>query len=187
MKGFDYLFAEVIMKKLTEKCISSEQIFAGNILKLRVDKVILPDGSQSSREVVEHPGAVAVVPVTEDGKVVFVRQYRYPIRQAMLEIPAGKLDKGEEPKHCAERELEEETGFTAKTIEKLTAFYSTPGFSDEILHVYLASGLVKGEQKLDSDEFIDIEIYDKDEIQQMIKDNVIKDGKTLIGLLMAGY
>jgi ADP-ribose pyrophosphatase len=175
------------MSKLTETKLESQQIFSGKILNVRLDRVLLPDGSESTREVVDHPGAVAVVPVTDDGRVILVSQYRYPVEQVLLEIPAGKLDRGENPDDCARRELEEETGFVAGRLEKLTSFYTAPGFSNEIIHLYLAKDLVKAVQKLDGDEFIDVEIYSAAKLKELIASQAIKDAKTLLGLFMAGY
>jgi ADP-ribose pyrophosphatase len=175
------------MIDLKEQLIESQTVFAGKILKVRLDRVLLPDGREASREVVGHPGAVAIVPVTNDGKVILVRQYRYPVEKVMLEIPAGKLDKGEKPESCALRELEEETGFVARRLEKLTSYYTAPGFTDEILHVFLASDLEQTEQKLDGDEFIGVEYYNRDELKVLLADDSVKDAKTLIGLMLAGY
>jgi ADP-ribose pyrophosphatase len=175
------------MTDLKEQLIESQTVFAGKILKVRLDRVLLPDGREATREVVGHPGAVAIVPVTDDGKVILVRQYRYPVEKIMLEIPAGKLDKGEKPEDCALRELEEETGFVAKRLQKLTSYYTAPGFTDEILHVYLASDLVLKEQKLDGDEFIGVEYYSRAELKKLLADESVKDAKTLIGLMLAGY
>lgn len=171
---------------LQEKRLSEKTLFEGNILKLRVDTVQLPNGKQATREVVAHPGAVAVVPVTDDGKIVLVRQYRYPIGQIMLEIPAGKLDAGEAPEACAQRELSEETGFTAGQLTKITSIYTTPGFSDEIIHLYLAKNLKKAEQHLDEDEFINVECCSPQQVKKLIAQGEINDAKSLVGLLMAG-
>lgn len=175
------------MDELMEKRLASKVVFEGKVLKLRHDQVMLPNGKEASREVVEHPGAVAVVPVTDDGKVLLVRQYRYPVDNVMLEIPAGKLDAGETPENCALRELEEETGYAAGTLKKLSSFYTTPGFSNEILHLYLAGDLRQTEQKLDGDEFLNVEAYSPEEIKTMLADGTINDAKSLVGLLLAGY
>lgn len=175
------------MQSLLEKKIASQPIFSGKILNVRLDRVLLPDGQEGTREVVDHPGAVAVVPVTATGEVILVRQYRYPVEEILLEIPAGKLDRGENPEACALRELEEETGFVAKRLEKLTSFYTAPGFSNEIIHLYLASELEPAAQKLDGDEFIQVEFYQPEKVRQLLSDKVIKDAKTMVGLLLAGY
>lgn len=175
------------MSKLTETKLESQQIFSGKILNVRLDRVLLPNGKESTREVVGHPGAVAVVPVTTDGRVILVRQFRYPVGEILLEIPAGKLDGGENPDDCARRELEEETGFVAGSLEKLTSFFTAPGFTNEIIHLYIARDLVQAAQKLDGDEFIDVEYYSRQQLKELVASNAIKDAKTLVGLLMAGY
>jgi ADP-ribose pyrophosphatase len=175
------------MTDLTEHKISSQTVFTGKILTVRNDRVRLPDGREATREVVEHPGAVAVVPVTAGGDVILVRQYRYPIAQELLEVPAGKLDKGEKPEDCAHRELEEETGCRAGRLEHLATFYTGPGFTDEIMHLYLARDLVPTAQNTDGDEFINIETYSSAQIKALLADKKIIDAKTLVGLLMAGY
>lgn len=175
------------MTNLTEHKLSSETIFSGKILTVRRDTVRLPNGHEATREVVAHPGAVAVVPVTAAGEVVLVRQYRYPIAQELLEVPAGKLDKGEAPEACARRELEEETGYRAGRLEHLASFYTAPGFTDEIMHLYLASDLSQTAQHTDGDEFINIEYYKPAQLKQMLQDKKIIDAKTIAGLLLAGY
>lgn len=174
------------MNHLTEKTLESAVVFSGNLLTVCCDTVELPNGKQAGREFIKHPGAVAVVPVTSDGKIVLVRQFRYPIGKAILEVPAGKLDKGENPDDCVKRELEEETGYIATRIQKLSSIYTTPGFTDEIIHLYLADGLSLAKQCPDEDEFLDVEIYSKDEIKKMIADGTITDGKSLLALLLAG-
>jgi ADP-ribose pyrophosphatase len=177
----------MIMNNLNEKRLASQTIFTGKILNVRLDRVLLPNGRESTREVVEHPGAVAIIPVQADGRVVLVRQYRYPVDEVLLEIPAGKLDSGEAPNDCAMRELTEETGFRAGKLEKLMSFYSAPGFTNEILHLYLAEDLQVAQQNLDGDEFLSVEVYNHEEIRKLRDAGQIKDGKTLIGLMMAGY
>ena len=144
---------------LYEKLTSSERLFEGKIINLRRDEVILPNGRTGMREVVEHPGAVAIVPLTTEGNVILVRQFRHPIGQVILEVPAGKLDSGEDPAACAVRELAEETGFTANTLRKLISMYTTPGFSNEIIHVYLAEDLIESDKHPDEDEFINTEVF----------------------------
>src|SRR5665647_1488313 len=124
-----------------EKTVSSREIFQGKIVKLRVDTVVLPDSRQSTREVVEHAGAVAIVALDENRNIIMVRQYRKPVEEVLLEIPAGTLEANEDPLLCAQRELQEETGFTAEHWQKILAYYSAPGFCNERLHLYLASGL----------------------------------------------
>ncbi len=171
---------------LREKLIESKLLYDGKILKLRFDTVTLPDGELSTREIVEHPGAVAIVPVTADGRIVMVRQYRHAIRTLMLEIPAGKLDPGEDPLTCAFRELEEETGFSAGSLKYLSSVYTTPGFTNEVIHLYLASQLSETKQKTDDDEFINVEIYTCDQLRSFINKGVVCDAKTMLALLLSG-
>lgn len=174
------------MSHLTEKFIASEKVFEGNLLTVYCDKVELPNGKDASREFIRHPGAIAVVPVTQDGRIVLVRQYRYPVGKTMLEVPAGKLDKGEHPDECVLRELEEETGYIAQRIRKLSSIYTTPGFTDEVIHLYIADQLILAKQCPDEDEFLDVEIYTKEEIRIMIEDGTMNDAKSLLALLLAG-
>ena len=133
------------MKSLEEKTLSTQQIFNGKVISLQVDEVELPNGKKAKRELIKHPGAVAIIAITDENKLVLVEQYRKALQRTIVEIPAGKLEKGEEPLECAKRELEEETGYECKSIELVTSFYTSPGFADEIVHVYLATGLTKKE------------------------------------------
>lgn len=174
------------MNDLVEKFIKSEVVFEGNLLTVRRDTVELPNGKHATRELIQHPGAVAVVPIRNDGKILLVRQFRYPVDQLTLEIPAGKLDPGEEPEACAKRELEEETGYKAKKLRLLSSILTTPGFTNEVIHLYLAEDLVLAEQCPDEDEFIDVEVFTKEEIKKMIENGTICDAKSLLGLLLAG-
>ncbi|SMC58544.1 NUDIX hydrolase [Sporomusa malonica] len=169
-----------------ETLINSTRLFEGKIINLRRDEVMLPNGKTGTREVVEHPGAVAIVPITNDGRVILVRQFRHPVQQVMLEVPAGKLDPGERPEACALRELAEETGFVANNLRKLTAMYTTPGFSNEVIHVYLAEGLVESDKQPDEDEFINTETYTSEQIREMIISGEICDAKSLVALYLAG-
>ncbi|HML31591.1 MULTISPECIES: NUDIX hydrolase [Sporomusa] len=171
---------------LYEKPVSSNRLFEGKIINLRRDEVILPNGRTATREVVEHPGAVAVVPITKTGQVVLVRQFRHPVGRIILEVPAGKLDRNEKPEDCALRELAEETGFVANKLRKLTSMYTTPGFSNEVIHLYLAEDLVESDQRPDEDEFIKTEQYSPEQIRQMIKSGEICDAKSLVALCLAG-
>ncbi len=173
------------MSHLTEKFLNSKVVFEGNLLNVFADKVELPNGKVASREYIKHPGAVAVVPITQEGNIVLVRQYRYPIGNVLLEVPAGKLDKGEEPDICALRELEEETGYVAKSIKKIASIYTTPGFTDEVIHLYIAENLTLSNPHPDEDEFLDVEIYSKEEIKTMIADGRINDAKSMLALLLA--
>ena len=171
---------------LREKLIESKLLYDGKILKLRFDTVTLPDGELSTREIVEHPGAVAIVPITADGRIVLVRQYRHAIGDLMLEIPAGKLDAGEDPLVCAYRELEEETGYSAGSLRYLSSVYTTPGFTNEKIHLYVAGQLCETKQRTDNDEFINVEIYSCMQIRSLIDTGVICDAKTMLALLLSG-
>lgn len=171
--------------ELSEKTIDTREIFSGRIIKVRVDTVRLPDGGQSTREVVEHAGAVAVVAVDHDNNIIMVRQYRKPVEKILLEIPAGTMEKDEDPLVCAQRELKEETGFTAKHWKKILSYYSAPGFTDEYLHLYLASGLTGGEIEPDEDEFIETIRLPLPEAYRMIFEGHIADGKSIIGIQYA--
>lgn len=175
------------MEQLEEIFINSEKVFDGKIIKVSVDTVRLPNGKEATRELVKHPGAVAVVPILNGERVVLVRQYRYPVNGVTLEIPAGKLDVGEHPDNCVIRELKEETGYVANKIKKVTSIYTAPGFSNEIIHLYIANDLHFDKMCPDEDEFINVEIYSRNEIRSMIRKGEIVDAKTLTGLLMAGF
>lgn len=171
---------------LIEKLTSSERLFEGKVINLRRDEVLLPNGRTGMREVVEHPGAVAIVPVTADGGIILVRQFRHPIGRIILEVPAGKLDPGEDPADCAGRELAEETGFTANKLRKLTSMYTTPGFSNEIIHLYLAEDLIESDKQPDEDEFIHTEVFTPEQIREMIASGELCDAKSLVALCLAG-
>ncbi|MGI5921343.1 MAG: NUDIX domain-containing protein [Syntrophomonadaceae bacterium] len=167
---------------LTEKTIDSRRIFDGRIIKVKVDTVSIPNGGQSTREIVEHRGAVAIVPIYADGDICMVRQYRKPAEAVLLEIPAGTLEENEEPLKCAQRELAEETGLKAQNWEKVLHFYSAPGFSTEVIHLYLAVGLTTGDTNPDADEFIQLEKIPLKTAYEMIFDGRIIDGKSIIGI-----
>lgn len=171
--------------ELFEKIISSDTKYKGHVLTLRVDQVELSGGVQSVREVVEHNGAVGIVPITQEGEVILVRQFRSASRKVMLELPAGKLEKGEDPFSCGERELEEETGYVAGRMEKLTSYYSSPAILEEILHLYIAFDLKPGKVQLDEDEFLECVKMPLAEIKQKIISGEIQDAKTIIGILLA--
>jgi ADP-ribose pyrophosphatase len=168
-----------------EKTVNTKHVYKGKFISLDSVEVVLPDGNRSTRDIVLHPGASVVVPVSENNEIYMVRQYRKPIEKVTLELPAGKLDEGEDPKVCAERELKEETGIEAAKIEHMISIHSTPGFSTEVLHLYLASGLTEGTASSDEDEFVSCEKYKIDELIGMIMSNEITDAKTIIGILMA--
>lgn len=169
------------MSKLEEKTIKSEEIFSGKIVSLHLQEVELPNGKTSKREIIKHPGAVAIIAVTNENKIIMVEQYRKALERVIVEIPAGKLEKGEEPASCARRELEEETGYECESLELLTSFYTSPGFADEIVHVYLAKGLTKKEDSaaLDEDEFVNLEELTLKEALQYVKEQKIYDAKTI--------
>ncbi len=171
---------------LTEAFKSSEVVYDGKIIRVERWTVELPNGHDALREVVCHPGAAAVVPLDTDGNVIMVRQYRAPIGRLTLEIPAGKLDHvGEDPLECAKRELSEETGFHAAVWQKLTAMDTTPGFCNECIHLYLATGLSTGETHPDEDEFVATVRIPLKEAVAKVMDGTFRDGKTALGLMMA--
>lgn len=168
-----------------EKPIQKETVYNGLIVNVRSDIAALQTGKHVRREVVEHPGGVAVVPVAEDGSVLMVRQYRYPMEEELLEIPAGKLEPGEAPLECAIRELSEETGCTPGEMISLGATYPSPGFCEEVLHIFLARDLQYGEMHLDEDEFLSVERVPMDVLVEMVMTNRIPDAKTIVGLFKA--
>lgn len=168
-----------------EKKVDGKTVYEGVIVNVRVDHAELVNGKIVRREVVEHPGGVTVLPVEEDGTVWCVRQYRYPMGRSMLEAPAGKLERGEEPFPCAVRELSEETGLEAEEIISLGQCATSPGFSTEILHIYLALGLKRGESHPDEDEFLNVEKHPLSELVDMIMAGEIDDAKTVIAVLKA--
>src|SRR5690625_1712276 len=168
------------MKEFEEKTLKTKKIFNGKIISLQVDDVELPDGSTSKREIVKHPGAVAVIPITEEGKIIFVKQYRKPLERSLLEIPAGRLEEGEEPVTTAKRELEEETGYTAEDFSFVASFYTSPGFADEIIHIYETNTLKKLEIPVekDEDEFLSIVELTLEEAVKAVENKQIHDAKT---------
>lgn len=171
---------------LEEKTVSSQSLFDGVIVHLFKDEVTLPNGNPAVREVVRLIGAVAVVPVTEDGKVIIEKQYRYPMNQVITEIPAGKLDsKEEDALEAAKRELREETGYTADEWIYMGTYVPSPAYCDEVIGLYLAKGLHKGAQDLDEDEFLNVEEAPLEELIQAVMNGTITDGKTQVGLLKA--
>lgn len=173
-------------KEFVEKMVSSEDIFEGKVIHLFRDVVELPDGGTSTREYIRHKGAVCVVPVTDEGEIVCVRQYRYALGRMMLEIPAGKLDYvGEDPMEAAIRELREETGAVCRSIRCIGQYYGSPALLNEPIWVYLAEGLDFGETDLDDDEFLSVERIPVDELVRMICDGELVDGKTQASVLKA--
>lgn len=171
-------------ENLREIFLSSERIYDGKMVNLRRDTVRLPNGREASREVVEHPGAVAVVPVLPDGRILLVRQFRHPVGKVLLEIPAGKLDPGEDPDHCASRELEEETGFRAGTLLRKASIFTGPGFTDEVIHLYLARDLERTKMNPDDDEFLEPGAYTPEELRRMIREGTVCDAKTISGYFL---
>ena len=169
---------------LTETTVSSRQVFDGHLLKVFSDEITLPDGNSAGREYIKHVGAVCVVALTDDNKVIVEHQYRYPMHEITLEIPAGKLDgKSEDPLEAAKRELREETGATAEKMTYIGRYYPTPAYSDEVIYMYLAEGLSFGEQSLDEDEFLTTELVPISELADRIIAGEIPDGKTQAAIL----
>lgn len=178
-----YLFLEqgvAKMKKFEEKTVSSETLFKGRVISLQVDEVELPNGKTGKREIIKHPGAVAVIAITDEGKMIMVEQYRKAMERSLVEIPAGKLEPGEEPLRSAERELEEETGYGSAEMKHLISFYTSPGFADELVHVFVATGLTKKENPADcdEDEFVEVIELTVEEAQRFIEEGKIADAKT---------
>jgi len=157
-------------------------IFKGKVVTLNLETVTLPTGATVELEVVRHPGAAAIVPMKDTRTVVLIRQYRLAAGGFIYEIPAGKLYPGEDPKLCAERELEEEIGYRGGTIKPLETFFTAPGFTDEVMHLFLATNLVKTKQKLDHDEVLEVVEMSLDEAIAKIRDGTIRDAKTIVGL-----
>ncbi len=160
-----------------------EVIYRGKIIDLEVDSVRLPSGRAVIREVVKHPGGVVVVPVLEGGKLLIIRQFRYPLKKYILEFPAGKLDSGQSPLDTARRELEEETGFEAASLHHEFSFYTSPGICDEVIHLFMAAGLTQAEQRLEEGEHITVESHTLEECLRMITSGEIADAKTIMGIL----
>ena len=170
--------------KFYEPTLSSKSIFSGRLIKLRQDEVVLPNGRKSTREIVEHPGAVAIVAVNKDNNILMVRQYRKAIEKELLEIPAGKLEKDESREKCAKRELMEEIGYYPNDIKYVTGFYTSPGFSNEMIHLFLARNLEKKTREADFDEYLQVERVPLSEAISKIHSGEIADGKTITGLLL---
>lgn len=172
------------MENLYEKTLSKEQIYSGKIFDLYVEEVELPNKKTGKREIVKHPGAVAVLAVTNEGKMLMVEQFRKPLEKTIIEIPAGKLEKGEDPLECAKRELMEETGYSCESMESIGSFYTSPGFADELIHLYFTDTLVKqGAQLTDEDEFLNVLEISVDEAKAMVKDEKIHDAKTAYSVM----
>ncbi|WP_018751481.1 NUDIX hydrolase [Paenibacillus sanguinis] len=167
--------------QLRETTVSTQPIFSGKIISLQIDTVMLPDGTTATREVVKHPGAVAVLAIHQ-GRLLLVDQYRQAMGRCELEIPAGKLEQGEDPREAAARELQEETGFRSGKLTHLHSFYTSPGFADEIIHLYLAEDLAAGEMSLDEDEFIELHEAELEQALAYIAEGRIADAKTILAV-----
>jgi ADP-ribose pyrophosphatase len=165
--------------------LKSETVYRGKAFDVRRDLIRLPNGNQTWLDIVEHPGAVTLVPVDAGGQIHFVRQYRHSAGGVILELPAGTIDPGEEPEACALREVREEIGMSASRLEKIGEFFLAPGYSTEYMHVYLATGLQPSPLPGDEDEFIKIEIMPYDNAIELIAAGIIQDAKTLAALLLA--
>ncbi|MBK9323952.1 MAG: NUDIX hydrolase [Bdellovibrionaceae bacterium] len=170
------------MKKLTEKKIKSDLVYQGSFLKVLRDEVELPNGKKGLREYIPHPGAAMVVPITDEGHLVMIRQFRYPLGKEFIEFPAGKIDSGEEAIQTARRELLEETGYTAKDMKHLTSIHPVIGYSNEVIEIFVANHLSLSEQRLDEEEFIDVFEVSLSEVVNLMRHGKITDVKTMIGI-----
>ena len=168
-----------------EETLESESVFDGRLLKVRRDRVRLPDGSESVREWITHPGAVAIIAVLDNGKLLFERQYRYPLRRVFLELPAGKIDPNEHPLDTARRELKEETGYKAKTWQHLATVHTCIGYADERIEVFLARGLTYVGESPDQGEILELNEMSLADALLAVRDGEITDGKTVAGLFWA--
>ena len=168
---------------LRETPVEQQIQYEGRIIRLRVDKAQLPNGKIATREVVEHNGGVCIAALTEQQELLFVRQFRYPYQEVVLELPAGKIDKGEEPLACGKRELTEETGASAQQYRSLGRLYPSPGSCGEVIHLFLATGLSFGRMNLDEDEFLEVERIPLEKAVQMVLDNEVPDAKTQVAVL----
>ena len=173
------------MNNIEEKTNSSEVVFQGKLLDVRRDIVILPNGENGIREWIKHPGAVCCIPILPNGKIALIKQYRYSVKKVMIELPAGKLDKKERPEECAIRELEEEIGYKANKLTFLTNIHPAIGFANEKMWLYLAEDLNKTNQKLDSDEFLELIPTKLEDAIKMVWNGAITDVKTIIGIIWA--
>lgn len=169
----------------TPRLVGRRTVYDGRVLEVGIDRLRLPDGGEVDFELIRHAGGAVVAPITDDGRILLIRQYRYATEQWLLEAPAGKLEPGEEPESCARRELEEETGWRASRLEPLGAIWTSPGFTDERLHLFLARDLRPGEQALERLELLSVEPLPLDEAVVMAHDGRIDDGKTICAVLRA--
>ena len=173
------------MSELKESAVSSKQVYEGSFLDVRKDIVNLPDGNTSTREWINHPGAACIIPVLSDGRLALIKQYRYPVKSIMIELPAGKLDPGEDPEECAVRELEEEIGYSAGKLTFVSKIHPAIGFANEEMWIFLAENLIKSQKNTDHDEFVElIPMSIKDSVK-MVWNGTITDVKTIIGILWA--
>lgn len=170
-------------KHLIETTVSSQTVYRGHFLELRRDEVALPDGAVAAREYVIHPGAVMIVAVLADGRLVMERQYRYPVRQTMIEFPAGKLDAGEGGLACAQRELWEETGYKARRWAKAGVMHPVIGYATEVIEIWFAQDLTLGERHLDAGEFLDVFAASQEELESWMQDGQLTDAKTIVGMM----
>jgi ADP-ribose pyrophosphatase len=168
---------------LREETVSTSTVYSGHFIELRKDVVRLPDGREAAREYVVHPGAVMIVPILPDGRLVMERQYRYPVRQTMIEFPAGKLDAGEGGLACAQRELWEETGYRATRWAKAGVMHPVIGYATEIIEIWFADGLTLGERHLDEGEFLDVFTASQQELEDWMRDGLLTDAKTVVGMM----
>ena len=169
---------------LIETFVRKKTVWRGRAVNFDVDTVRLPNGKLATREFMNHPGAVGVVPFLDRGTIVMVRQYRHPVGEVTLELPAGKLDARESALACIKRELAEETGYTARRFAPLARYWPTPAFADEVLHLYVATGLVKGPANADEDEFLEVVTMPFKKAVELVRRGKIRDSKTVVGLLM---
>jgi ADP-ribose pyrophosphatase len=164
---------------------NSETVYLGKAFDVRKDRVLLPDGKETSFDVVVHPGAVTLIPVDSEGRILFVRQYRYAVGEELLELPAGTLEAGEDPQDCAHREIREETGMSAAKLEKIGEFFLVPGYSTEYMYIFLATILKPDPLPGDEDEFITVEAVSLEKIPELISQGTLRDAKSLSALLLA--
>ena len=168
---------------LVERRVRSDSVYSGHFLQVRRDEIRLPDGKASTREYIVHPGAVMIVPITDDGQLVVERQHRYPLDRVLLEFPAGKLDPNETTLHCAQRELREETGYRAREWAYAGRLHNAPAYSDEFIEIWLARGLVAGAQELDDGEFVEVHTMTEAALLAQVASGELTDAKTMVGLL----
>ena len=173
------------MSELKESTVSSKQVYKGSFLDVRKDIVNLPDGNTSTREWINHPGAACIIPVLSDGRLALIKQYRYPVKSIMIELPAGKLDAGEDPEACAVRELEEEIGYSAGKLTFVSKIHPAIGFANEEMWIFLAENLIKSQKNTDRDEFVELIPTSIKDSVKMVWNGTITDVKTIIGILWA--